>query len=83
MLEKYGEKVYSLHFKDLVKGAGSSGYHDVPWGSGESKAAAMLATLKKQGFQGPIAIEYEYTWDVPTLKKCVDFFNEQANRLAQ
>jgi sugar phosphate isomerase/epimerase len=83
VLDRYGEKVYSLHFKDLVPNPDKKGYHDVPWGTGESKAAAMLETLKKKGFQGPIAIEYEYTWDVPTLKKCVDFFNEQANKLAQ
>lgn len=81
VLEKYGEKVFSLHFKDLVKEG--NGYHDVPWGTGESKAAAMLATLKKKGFKGPFAIEYEYKWDVPTLQKCVDFFNEQTAELAK
>jgi sugar phosphate isomerase/epimerase len=83
VLDKYGEKVYSLHFKDLVPNPDKKGWHDVPWGTGESKAAAMLETLKKKGFQGPIAIEYESTCDVPMLKKCVGFFNEQANKLAQ
>jgi sugar phosphate isomerase/epimerase len=82
VLEKYGEKVYSLHFKDLVKESGG-GYHDVPWGTGESKAAAMLATLKQKGFKGPIAIEYEHEWDLPTLEKCVEFFQEETNRLTQ
>jgi sugar phosphate isomerase/epimerase len=81
VLEKYGDKVYSLHFKDLIKDGG--GYHDVPWGTGESKAAAMLATLKEKGFKGPIAIEYEHQWDLPTLQRCVDFFNEQTDRLAK
>jgi sugar phosphate isomerase/epimerase len=81
VLEKYGDKVFSSHFKDLVKAG--NGYHDVPWGTGESKAAAMLAMLKQKGFKGPIAIEYEYTWDVPTLQKCVDFFYDQANQLAK
>jgi sugar phosphate isomerase/epimerase len=81
VLEKYGERVYSLHFKDLVKEG--NGYHDVPWGTGESKAKAMLQALKDKGFKGPIAIEYEYKWDLPTLQKCVDFFNEQANELAK
>jgi len=80
VLEKYGEKVYSLHFKDLVKESGG-GYHDVPWGTGESKAAAMLATLKQKGFKGPIAIEYEHEWDLPTLEKCVEFFSDETNRL--
>ncbi len=81
VLEKYGDKVFSSHFKDLVKDGG--GMHDVPWGTGESRAADMLAALKKHNFKGPIAIEYEYHWDVPTLQKCVDFFNETANKLAK
>ena len=81
ILQKYGEHVYSLHFKDLVKEG--NGYHDVVWGTGESKAKAMLQALKDKGFKGPIAIEYEYKWDLPTLQKCVDFFNEQANELAK
>jgi len=29
-----------------------------------------------------IAIEYEWGWDVSTLQKCVDFFHQQANKLA-
>jgi sugar phosphate isomerase/epimerase len=84
VLSKYGEKVYSLHFKDLVPNPSDKpGWHDVPWGTGESKAAEMLEILKQKGFLGPIAIEYEYTWDVPTLQKCVDWFYEQANELAK
>ena len=83
VLKKYGDKVFSLHFKDLVPGKGSNNMHDVPWGTGESKAADMLRVLKEKGFKGPIAIEYEYEWDLPTLQKCVDFFNEQANKLAE
>jgi len=83
VLEKYGDRVFSSHFKDLVPNADKKGWHDVPWGTGESRAADMLRVLKEKGFRGPIAIEYETTWDVPTLQKCVDFFNEQANKLAQ
>lgn len=83
VLKKYGEKVFSLHFKDLVPGDGPNGYHDVPWGTGDSKAAEMLAALKQKGFKGPIAIEYESKWDVPTLRKCSDFFYDQANQLAK
>lgn len=84
VLAKYGEKVYSLHFKDLVPdGPNSKGWHDVPWGTGQSKAAEMLAILKQKGFRGPIAIEYESHWDLPTLQKCVAFFNEQADLLAK
>lgn len=84
VLKKYGEKVYSLHFKDLVPNEDKKGgWHDTIWGTGQSKAAEMLQVLKQKGFQGPFAIEYEYKWDVPTLQKCVDFFHEQANALAK
>jgi sugar phosphate isomerase/epimerase len=82
VLKKYGDKVFSLHFKDLVPNEDGKGLHDVPWGTGDSKAAEMLAVLKEKGFKGPLAIEYEYKWDIPTLQKCVDFFYEQADKLA-
>jgi sugar phosphate isomerase/epimerase len=82
VLKKYGHKVVSLHFKDLVGGGGPHGFHDVPWGTGESRAAEMLRVLKEKGFKGPLAIEYEWKWDVPTLRKCVAFFNDEANKLA-
>jgi sugar phosphate isomerase/epimerase len=82
VLKKYGDKVFSLHFKDLVPEENGKGLHDVVWGTGQSKAADMLAALKEKGFQGPIAIEFEYKWDIPTLQKCVDFFYEQADKLA-
>jgi sugar phosphate isomerase/epimerase len=81
-LKKYGDKVVSLHFKDLVPGGGSHGFHDAPWGTGENHAAEMLSVLKEKGFKGPVAIEYEWKWDVPTLQKCVQFFYDQANKLA-
>ncbi len=82
VLRAYGDKVFSLHFKDLVAGAGSHNFHDVPWGTGASRAADMLAVLKDKGFKGPIAIEYEWKWDVPTLRQCVAFFCKEANKLA-
>ncbi len=82
MLKLYGDKVFSLHFKDLVPSENARGLHDVPWGTGTSRAADMLAVLKEKGFKGPIAIEYEYQWDVPTLQKCVAFFCKEANKLA-
>ncbi len=84
VLKKYGERVFSSHFKDLVPNDDKkTAWHDVPWGTGESKAAEMLAVLKQKGFKGPISLEYEAKWDLPTLQKCVDFFHEQANQLAK
>lgn len=82
VLTKYGEKVISSHFKDLVPTADGKKFGDVPWGEGNSKAAEMLAALKAKGFKGPIALEYESKWDLPKLQKCVDFFNKEADKLA-
>ena len=53
VLTKYGENVYSLHFKDLVPAADAKKLHDVPWGEGQSKAVEMLAALKAKKFKGP------------------------------
>jgi len=86
VLEKYGDRVFSLHFKDLVPNDlknPAKGWHDVPWGTGESKAAEMLRILKEKGFHGPIAIEYESNWELPTLQKCVDWFYAEADKLAK
>lgn len=84
VLAKYGDKVYSLHFKDLVPNdASAKAWHDVPWGTGESKAAEMLSILKEKGFRGPIAIEYESHWDMDTLRSCIDWFYAEADKLAK
>ncbi len=56
--------------------------HDVIWGTGDCHAAEMLKILKDKNFKGIFAIEFEYKWDVPTLRKCAEFFYEQANKLA-
>jgi len=82
ILKKYTEKTFSLHFKDLAPNKAKKDYHDVPWGTGECRAAEMLATLKAKGFKGPIAIEWESKWDVPTLRQCVEYFHTEANKLA-
>ena len=76
-LKKLQGRIICLHFKDLQDG------HDVPWGTGSSGARAMLAELRRQGFQGVFSIEYEYHWDnsVPEIAKCVEFFNTAAGEL--
>ncbi len=77
VLKKHGDRVVSSHFKDLKDG------HDVVWGSGDSAAAQMLTELKDKQFKGPIAIEFEYKWDMPTLARCVKFFADTSNELAK
>lgn len=67
-------RVISSHLKDRnVKGM--QGHHDVPFGSGIGRIGAVLDTLKAQGFEGNISIEYEYNWDhsVPDVAQCIGF----------
>ncbi|MEN6424748.1 MAG: family 16 glycoside hydrolase [Phycisphaerales bacterium] len=74
-------RIRSLHFKDLNKFGGDA--HDLPWGTGVSKAGEVLAELSRQGFEGTFSIEYEYNWDnsVPEIRKCVEWFKKTAAEL--
>jgi len=75
-------RIISFHLKDLnQKGDG----HDVPWGTGVADLPAILDEVKDQRFRGVFSIEYEYNWDnsVPEIAQSVEFFNEQAKRLAK
>jgi sugar phosphate isomerase/epimerase len=68
-------RIISAHLKDKnVYGQG----HDVPYGQGVADIKACLGELKNQGFEGNIAIEYEYNWDnnVPEVKQCIDFVRQ-------
>ena len=75
-------RISSFHFKDLNKDG--QGAHDVPWGTGVADVPAILAELKDQKFKGAFSIEYEHNWDnsVPDISRSVQFFNEQAKKLA-
>jgi len=75
-------RVRSVHFKDLNE-FGNRGAHDVPWGTGVSKAREVLKTLAENGYEGTFSIEYEHNWlnSVPEIAQCVDFFNRTASDL--
>lgn len=80
-LKKLEGRIVSLHFKDL--GPNKS---DVPWGTGQGDAKGQLAELKRQGFRGPISIEYEHgSVDelMRDLAKCIAFFDQTAAELAK
>ena len=66
-------RVASCHLKDLNV-AGPDG-HDVPFGTGVSGIGSVLDELRKQGFQGNIAIEYQHNWtqSVPEVAQCIGF----------
>ena len=83
-LKKLDGRVIELHFKDL----GEFGKHeaiDLPWGTGKSDARGILAELKRQGFHGLIACEYEDGSGAvleANVAKCIAFFDAAARELA-
>lgn len=66
-------RIMSVHMKE--REALGPGQHDTIFGKGITDMGAILAELRRQKFDGNIAIEYEFNWDnsVPDVKQCVDF----------
>jgi sugar phosphate isomerase/epimerase len=85
VIEKYHERIASLHLKDRKgpAGAGESagpggGGPNMPWGQGETPLKEVLQLMKKNKYKFPGSIEYEY--DTPEgsdvlseVKKCVEY----------
>jgi len=80
-LKKAEGRMFDMHFKDL-----NAAKHDVPWGTGLCNARGMLEEVKRQGAKPTISIEYEHG-SGPELRanvrKCVEWFNQQAIDLAK
>jgi len=66
-------RVVSSHLKDLDRVDPDA--HDVPFGTGVSDIPGILDELKRQGFVGNLAIEYEYNWttSLPEVAQCIGF----------
>ena len=85
VIEKYHDRIASLHLKDRKGPAAASenrgpggGGPNMPWGQGETPLKEVLQLLKKRKFRIPASIEYEY--DTPAgsdelteIKKCVEY----------
>ncbi len=61
------------HLKDLHDFKPSG--HDLPYGQGVSDVPGILDELKRQGFEGPISVEYEHKWEnnLPEVTECITF----------
>jgi len=72
--------IVASHIKDLNEFGKAA--HDVPFGTGKADMKAILDELRRQKFNGPMSIEYEYNWttSVPEIKKCVDFVREYSEK---
>ena len=82
-LKKLDGHVLGMHFKDVKKDTPDGKYHDVIWGTGDSKVEAVITELKRQKFKGPISAEYEYHWENngPEIAESVKNFREIYNRV--
>lgn len=47
----------------------------MPYGTGVSEIAAVLAELQAIGFTGSLSVEYEHNWDasLPDVAQCIGF----------
>lgn len=82
-LKKLNGHVLGMHFKDVKKDTPEGKYHDVVWGTGDSKVEQVITELKRQHFKGPISAEYEYHWENngPEIAESVKNFREIYNRV--
>lgn len=73
-------RIISAHLKDLNEFGPDA--HDVPYGKGVSNIKGILDELRRQHFEGNIAMEYEYHWQssLPEMKQCVEFVREYGKK---
>jgi sugar phosphate isomerase/epimerase len=81
-LKKLEGRILGFHLKDVAE-KGNRAARDVPLGQGKADYAAVLSELKRQGYRGSMAIEYEH--DSPQLlddvAQCVAFVEKTAKTL--
>ncbi len=75
-LRKLEGRVYELHFKDIT-GAETGGV-DTIWGTGRCNIEGLLKELKRQQFDGYLAIEYETNPEdnMNEIRKSLDYYQQ-------
>ncbi len=72
-IEKYHDRITNLHLKDRKKSHGDN----VPWGQGDTPIKEVLQLLKKNRYDFPGNIEFEYGGDpVVEVGKCLEYCRE-------
>ena len=72
-IQKYHDRITNLHLKDRKKNHGGN----VPWGQGDTPIKPVLQLLKKNRYDFPGNIEFEYEGDPKVeVKKCLDYCRE-------
>jgi len=70
-ITKHHDSITNLHIKDRKKDQGEN----VPWGQGDTPIKDVLQLVKKNKYDIPVNIEYEYRGDDPVaeVRKCHEF----------
>jgi sugar phosphate isomerase/epimerase len=70
-IQKHHKRITNLHIKDRKKDQGDN----VPWGQGDTPIKDVLQLIKKNKYDIPVNIEYEYRGQdaVAEVKKCYEF----------
>lgn len=82
-VKQFKGRVLSVHLKDVKEAKPDSG--DLPYGQGIGNVAGVLAELKRQGFRGHVAVEYEHTTDhlLDDVKHCLGFMRSRLPHRAE
>jgi sugar phosphate isomerase/epimerase len=78
VIEKYHERIASLHLKDRKAPSAAGAGANVPWGEGGTPLKEILQVMKKRKFKFPASVEYEYNTPegsgvLAEVKKCVAY----------
>ena len=78
VVEKYHERIASLHLKDRATPVNGKAGDNVPWGLGGTPLTELLQLMKREHYEFPASIEYEYTTPegstiLAEIAKCLDY----------
>jgi sugar phosphate isomerase/epimerase len=78
LIEKYHDRIASLHLKDRKRPEGGNAGPNVPWGEGGTPLKDILQLMKVKKYKFPGTVEYEYNTPegssvLAEVKKCVDY----------
>ncbi len=78
VVEKYHERIASLHLKDRMAPVNGKAGDNVPWGEGTTPLKEVLQLMKRNLYTFPASIEYEYATPADStilaeIRKCLDY----------
>ena len=73
-IKAHHDRITNLHLKDRKRNQGPN----VPWGQGDAPIKEVLQLLKRERYDFPANIEFEYPGDDPVAEvgKCYKFCRE-------